>query len=147
MKFTVEVGKNWVRSCKFKHFHQLLGFSKPVQTGCRPSVQVGLGTFATWVVQVGGAYATCSKFMGLLSAMYRYFAYICLKLKEILVWVRILEGQYLFLHLMLDISFSNAEYLEIQDYFVVAECLLDHINISTIVEVAQNSLCWIFFHL
>ena len=75
--------------------------------------------------------------------MYRYYAYIGLKLKEILVLVRILERQILFLHLMLDISFSNAEYLKIQDYFAGAKYLLD--QMSAIVEVARNSLCWIFF--
>ena len=75
--------------------------------------------------------------------MYRYCAYICLKLKEILVLVQILEGQFLFLHLMLDISSSYAEYLEIQDYFSGAKRLLD--QMSAIFEVAQNSLCWIFF--
>ena len=74
---------------------------------------MGLGNFATWVVQVGGVYATGSKFAGLLSAMYRYIAYIHLKLKEILVLVQISEGQFLFLCLMLDISFSSAGYLKI----------------------------------
>ena len=81
--------------------------------------------------------------MALLSAMYRYFAYIRLKLKEILVLVRISEEQFLFLHLMLDISFSSAKYLKIEDYFVVAKCLQDQID--AIVEIAQNSACWIFF--
>ena len=66
--------------------------------------------------------------------MYRYCAYIHLKLKEILVLVRILEGQFLFLCLTLDFSFSNAEYLKIQDYFVGAKCLLD--QMSAIVEIA-----------
>ena len=100
---------------------------------------MGLGNFATWVVQVDGAYSTRSKFAGLSSAMYRCFAYMRLKLKEILVLVQISEGQYLFLRLTLDISFSSAEYLEIRDYFVVAKCLLDQIGV--IVEVARNSAC------
>ena len=81
--------------------------------------------------------------MGLLPAIYRYFAYIRLKLKEILVLVRISEEQFLFLCLMLDISFSSAEYLKIRDYFVVAKCLQG--QIGAIVEVARNSACWIFF--
>ena len=66
-----------------------------------------------------------------------------LKLKEILVLVRISEGQFLFLCLTLDISFSSAEYLNIQDYFVVAKWIMG--QIGTIFGVAQNSACWIFF--
>ena len=89
---------------------------------------MGLGNFSTWVVQVGGVYTTRLKFAGLLSAMHRYFAYIRLKLKEILVLVQISEEQLLFLCLTLDISISSAEYLEIRDYFVVAKCLLDQIG-------------------
>ena len=96
---------------------------------------MGLGTFATCVVQVGGAYLSGLKFAGL--------AYICLKLKEILAWVQILDGQFLFLCLTLEISFCKAEYLKIQDYFAGAKHLLD--QMSAIVEVARNSLCWIFF--
>ena len=75
--------------------------------------------------------------------MYRYCAYVCLKLKEILAWVPISEGQFLFLRWMLEISFCEAEYLKICDYFAGAKCLL--VQMSAIVEVAQNSLCWIFF--
>ena len=73
--------------------------------------------------------------------MYRYCAYTCLKLKEILVWVQILERQFLFLRLTLEISFCKAEYLKIQDYFAGAKCLLDQMSAI----VARNSLCWIFF--
>ena len=65
------------------------------------------------------------------------------KIEEILVWVQILEIQFLFLRLMLEISFCKAEYLKIQDYFAGTKCILD--QMSGIVEVAQNSLCWIFF--
>ena len=39
--------------------------------------------------------------------------------------------------------YFSAEYLEIRDYFAGAKCLLD--QMSAIVGVAQNSLCWIFF--
>ena len=74
---------------------------------------MSLEIFATWVVQVGGAYSTRSKFVGLLSATYWYFAYVRLKLKDLLILVQILERQLLFLCLTLDISFSSAEHLEI----------------------------------
>ena len=71
--------------------------------------------------------------------MYRYFAYVRFKLKELLVLVRILERQLLFLHLTLDISFSSAEYLKIQDYLVMVKCLKG--QIGAIVGVARNSAC------
>ena len=100
---------------------------------------MSLGIFAPWVVQVGRAYSTRSKFAGLLSAMYRYFAYVCLKLKDLLILVQILERQLLFLRLTMDISFSSAEYLEIQDYLVMVKCLKGQIGAT--VGVAQNSAC------
>ena len=100
---------------------------------------MSLGIFATWVVQVGGAYSTRSKFAGLLSATYRYFAYVRLKLKDLLILVRILERRFLFLHLTLDISFSSAEYLEIRDYLVMATCLKG--RLGAIVGVTRNSAC------
>ena len=89
---------------------------------------MSLGIFATWVVQVGRAYSTRSKFAGLLSATYQYFAYIRLKLKDLLILVRILETQFLFLRLTLDISFSSAKYLKIRDYLVMATCLKGQIG-------------------
>ena len=51
---------------------------KLVQTGARSLAKV---------VQVGGAYTNSSKFAGLLSAMYRHFAYVHLKLKDLLILV------------------------------------------------------------
>ena len=57
-----------------------------------------------------------------------------------MVWIS--DGQFLFLRLMLGISFCKAKYLKIQDYFAGAKCILD--QMSAIDEVAQNSLCWIF---
>ena len=71
--------------------------------------------------------------------MYRYFAYVYLKLKDLLILVRISERQVLFLCLTLDISFSSAEYLEIRDYLVMAKCLQG--QIGAIVVVARNSAC------
>ena len=98
-----------------------------------------LGIFATWVVQVGGAYSTRSKFAGLLPAMYRYLAYVRLKLKDLLILAQISERQLLFLRLTLHISFSSAEYLEIRDYLVMVKCLKG--QIGAIVGVARNSAC------
>ena len=100
---------------------------------------MSLGIFATWVVQVGGAYSTHSKFVGLLSATYRYSAYVHLKLKDLLILVQISERQLLFLRLTLDISFSSAEYLKIRDYLVMANCLKG--QLGAIVGVARNSAC------
>ena len=53
---------------------------KLIKTGSRSSAKVSLGKIATWVVQVGGAYANSLKVTCLLPALYRVF---CIHMSKI----------------------------------------------------------------